>query len=243
MKEFAAGDTSILLARVGDRFHAVSANCPHYGASLAEGALCGTHIVCPLHHAVFNVVNGDLEEPPALDALVSYEVRVEGERVLVRVPEENADPTFCPDGPGVIPVDSRQFVILGAGAAGYAAAQTLREEGFRGSIVMITREDRAPYDRPNLSKDYLHGHAEAGVDAVASRRILRRSTTSSSLLNRGSDARRLARQDDRFQGGRNDGLRRAARCDGWRAGPSKHSRFGFEERLCVAQFCRCGHDH
>lgn len=56
--------------------------------------------------------------------------------------------------------DPRQFVIIGAGAAGYAAAQSLREEGFRGSVVMITREDRAPYDRPNLSKDYLHGHAE-----------------------------------------------------------------------------------
>src|SRR5262249_2244058 len=56
--------------------------------------------------------------------------------------------------------DSRQFVIIGAGAAGYAAAQTLREEGFRGNVVMITREDRAPYDRPNLSKDYLNGHAQ-----------------------------------------------------------------------------------
>ncbi|HEX5835299.1 MAG TPA: FAD-dependent oxidoreductase [Pyrinomonadaceae bacterium] len=159
MKEIAAGDTRILLARVGDRFHAVSANCPHYGASLAEGALCGTRVVCPLHHAVFNVVNGDLEEPPALDALVSYDVRVEGERVIVCVPEEAADRREISMAERD-PVDGRQFVILGAGAAGYAAAQTLREEGFGGNIVMITREDRAPYDRPNLSKDYLHGHAE-----------------------------------------------------------------------------------
>src|SRR5581483_2935274 len=45
-------------------------------------------------------------------------------------------------------------------AAGYMAAQTLREENFRGRVVMITREDRLPYDRPNLSKDYLQGHAE-----------------------------------------------------------------------------------
>jgi NADPH-dependent 2,4-dienoyl-CoA reductase/sulfur reductase-like enzyme/nitrite reductase/ring-hydroxylating ferredoxin subunit len=160
MKEFTAGDTRILLARVGDGFHAVSANCPHYGASLAEGALCGTRIVCPLHHAVFNVVNGDLEEPPALDALVSYDVRVEGERVIVSVPDENADRRAVSMARRDPVTDPRQFVILGAGAAGYAAAQTLREEGFRGSIVMITREDRGPYDRPNLSKDYLHGHAD-----------------------------------------------------------------------------------
>ena len=160
MKEIASGDTRILLVRVGDQFHAVSASCPHYGGSLVDGALCGTKVVCPLHHAVFDVVNGDLEEPPSLDALVSYEVRVEGERVLVRVPDEAGDRRTASMVKRDVAADSRQFVILGAGAAGYAAAQTLREEGFRGSIVMITREDRAPYDRPNLSKDYLHGHAE-----------------------------------------------------------------------------------
>ena len=160
MKEFSAGKTRILLARAGDRFYAVSATCPHYGAPLAEGALCGTRIVCPWHHAVFNVVNGDLEEPPALDALVSYTVRIEEDRILVSLPEEAHDRRVPVVGKRDPDIDSRQFVIIGAGAAGYAAAQTLREEGFRGNVIMITREDRAPYDRPNLSKDYLHGHAE-----------------------------------------------------------------------------------
>lgn len=160
MKEVAAGETPILLVRVGDQFHAVSAKCPHYGGTLAEGALCGTKVICPLHHAIFDVVSGELEEPPALDALVSYEVRVEGERVLVRVPEEASDRRAVEMVTSDRVADPRQFVILGAGAAGYTAAQTLREEGFRGQIVMITRDDRAPYDRPNLSKDYLHGHAD-----------------------------------------------------------------------------------
>ena len=161
MKEVSAGETRILLARAGDRFHAVSATCPHYGAPLAEGALCGTRVVCPWHHAVFNVVNGDLEEPPALDSLVCYDVRVDGDAVLVSVPEGAPDRRTAVMVKRDHVADSRQFVIIGAGAAGYAAAQTLREEGFRGDIVMITREDRPPYDRPNLSKDYLHGHAEA----------------------------------------------------------------------------------
>ncbi|HEX6045311.1 MAG TPA: FAD-dependent oxidoreductase [Pyrinomonadaceae bacterium] len=160
MKEVSIGETRILLARVGDRFHAVSATCPHYGAPLVEGVLCGTRLVCPWHHAAFDVVNGDLEEPPALDSLACYEVRVEGERILIDLPAEAPDrrPTTMTNHDPAR--DSRQFVIIGAGAAGYAAAQTLREEGFRGNVVMITREDRAPYDRPNLSKDYLHGHAE-----------------------------------------------------------------------------------
>jgi NADPH-dependent 2,4-dienoyl-CoA reductase/sulfur reductase-like enzyme/nitrite reductase/ring-hydroxylating ferredoxin subunit len=160
MKEVSSGETRILLARVGERFHAVAASCPHYGAPLAEGVLCGTRVVCPWHHACFNVTNGALEEPPALDALTSYGVRVEGGRVFVSVPEETPDrrtPAMAKPEPDA---DPRRFVIIGAGAAGYVAAQTLREEGFRGRVLMITREGRAPYDRPNLSKDYLQGHAE-----------------------------------------------------------------------------------
>ena len=160
MKEVSVDERRILLARVGDNYHAVSATCPHYGGPLAEGALCGTRVVCPWHHAAFNVVNGNLEDPPALDSLVSYQVRVEDDRVFVRLPEEVEDRRTSAMVQGDTSADPRQFVIIGAGAAGYAAAQALREEGFRGSIVMITREDRAPYDRPNLSKDYLQGHAE-----------------------------------------------------------------------------------
>ncbi|HEU4933331.1 MAG TPA: FAD-dependent oxidoreductase [Pyrinomonadaceae bacterium] len=174
MKEVSVGETRILLARVDDKFHAVSATCPHYGGPLAEGVLCGTRVVCPWHHAAFNIVNGDLEEPPALDALVCYSVRVDGEQILVTVPDDAKDrrtPAMVRHDPLA---DSRQFVILGAGAAGYAAAQTLREEGFRGSLVMITREDRAPYDRPNLSKDYLHGHAEPEWMPLRSEQFFRR---------------------------------------------------------------------
>jgi NADPH-dependent 2,4-dienoyl-CoA reductase/sulfur reductase-like enzyme/nitrite reductase/ring-hydroxylating ferredoxin subunit len=160
MKEISVDERRILLARVGDNFHAVSATCPHYGGPLAEGSLCGTRVVCPWHHAAFNVVNGNLEDPPALDSLVSYDLRVEGERILVRLPEEVEDRRTPAMAQRDASADPRQFVIIGAGAAGYAAAQALREEGFRGNVVMITREDRAPYDRPNLSKDYLHGHAD-----------------------------------------------------------------------------------
>ena len=160
MKEITVDERRILLARVGDNFHAVSATCPHYGGPLAEGVLCGTRITCPWHHAVFDVVNGDLEDPPALDSLVSYSLRLEGERIMLSLPDEAEERRTPSMAKSDTLADPRQFVIIGAGAAGYAAAQTLREEGFRGSVVMITREDRTPYDRPNLSKDYLHGHAE-----------------------------------------------------------------------------------
>src|SRR4026208_2046391 len=91
MKEVLVDERRILLARGGDNFHAVSATCPHYGGPLAEGVLCGTRVVCPWHHAAFNVVNGNMEDPPALDSLISYPLRVDGERIMLSLPDEAAD--------------------------------------------------------------------------------------------------------------------------------------------------------
>src|SRR3954451_328149 len=59
---------------------------------------------------------------------------------------------------------SRTFVIVGGGLAGAKAAQTLREEGFDGRVVLLGEEDVAPYERPPLSKDYLRG--DAGREAI-----------------------------------------------------------------------------
>jgi NADPH-dependent 2,4-dienoyl-CoA reductase/sulfur reductase-like enzyme/nitrite reductase/ring-hydroxylating ferredoxin subunit len=160
MRQVSAGGTDILLARVGGTYHAVGAYCTHYGAPLAEGALCGERVVCPWHHACFNVATGNMEEPPALDSLPRYGVRVEGESVFVSLPDEGTDRRTPAMTRRDSSADDRLFVILGGGAAGYAAAQTLREDGFKGRVLMVTREDRTPYDRPNLSKDYLQGHAE-----------------------------------------------------------------------------------
>lgn len=162
MRQVSAGGNDILLARVGGRYHAVGAYCTHYGAPLAEGALCRERVVCPWHHACFNVTTGDVEEPPALDSLPQYGVRVEGKSVIVSLPDEITDRRTPAMTGRDSSADARLFVILGGGAAGYAAAQTLREDGFRGRVLMVTREGRPPYDRPNLSKDYLQGHTEPG---------------------------------------------------------------------------------
>lgn len=50
-------------------------------------------------------------------------------------------------------------MIVGAGAAGAVAAEMLRRRGHTGNITMIDTDGAAPYDRPNLSKDYLAGKA------------------------------------------------------------------------------------
>jgi 3-phenylpropionate/trans-cinnamate dioxygenase ferredoxin reductase subunit len=55
-------------------------------------------------------------------------------------------------------------IIVGASLAGAKAAQTLREEGFGGRVVLVGSEDERPYERPPLSKDYLRG--EVGREQV-----------------------------------------------------------------------------
>ena len=159
MKQVSVAGTDILLARVNGKYHAVGATCPHYGAPLVEGVLNGERIVCPWHHACFNVTTGDLEEPPALDALACYQVKIEKDQIIVRMPDD-APNRRIPPMTKRDTKDERLFVIVGGGAAGYAAVQTLRADGFRGRVVLITRENHLPYDRPNLSKEYLQGKAE-----------------------------------------------------------------------------------
>ena len=164
MRQVSVEGKEILLARVNGKFYAVGATCTHYGAPLVDGVLNGERLVCPWHHACFNITSGDLREPPAFDALPRYDVKIENEHVVVRIPVDASDrrtPSMAKramtkrDGK-----DERLFVIAGGGAAGYTAAQTLREDGFTGRVVLITREDQLPYDRPNLSKEYLQGNAE-----------------------------------------------------------------------------------
>ena len=158
MREVVVGKTKVLLVRLKGKFYAIGGECTHYGGPLAEGALSGHRVTCPWHQAVFDVMNGDLEEPLALDAEPCYEVRVEGDDVIVKVPKQ-AENRRTPAMVRRDPADDRTFAILGAGAAGNAAAETLRQDGFTGRVVMIPQEPRLPYDRPNLSKGYLSGDA------------------------------------------------------------------------------------
>src|SRR5687767_15314320 len=61
-------------------------------------------------------------------------------------------------------MSDQTHVIVGAGLAGAKAAETLREEGFDGRVVLVGAEEERPYERPPLSKDYLRG--EVGREKV-----------------------------------------------------------------------------
>jgi len=60
-----------------------------------------------------------------------------------------------------MPTTDQTFVIVGASLCGAKAAETLRQEGFDGNVILIGQEAERPYERPPLSKDYLRGEADA----------------------------------------------------------------------------------
>ncbi|MGB3613427.1 MAG: FAD-dependent oxidoreductase [Elainellaceae cyanobacterium] len=156
-----AGDTPLLLSQVGDTVYATGAKCTHNGANLAKGVLCDRRVVCPWHNASFDVTTGDQICPPGLDSLPSYAVNIEGNDIIVQLPDEPQPSRTRPMARHNSDGDGRTFVILGAGAAGTNAAEALRVLGFEGRLIMITAEDELPYDRTMLSKQYLSGDASA----------------------------------------------------------------------------------
>ena len=87
MKWVAVAGQRIVLAKCGDLFYALRDACGHRNAPLSRGRLIGHLIECPLHFAQFDVRTGELVDGPISAPVPTYEVRIEGETVYVRLTE------------------------------------------------------------------------------------------------------------------------------------------------------------
>lgn len=148
------GEEPVLLSRRGERYFAIGGACTHYGAHLADGVIEADRVHCPWHHACFDLRSGEALAAPAISPLKRWRVDIEGGRLVVRTPLETAQMSTRFAGAA-----ARRIVIVGGGAAGFAAAEMLRRRGYDGALTMLSADADAPYDRPNLSKDYLAGEA------------------------------------------------------------------------------------
>jgi len=143
---------AVLVARRGDNLFGIGATCTHYGGPLAKGLMVDCTVRCPWHHARFDLRTGEAIAAPALNDVACYNIEKRGNRFFVTGKIDKKPARTPATAPASI-------VIVGAGAAGGAAAETLRREGYGGPVTMIGADEFLPYDRPNLSKDYLAGNA------------------------------------------------------------------------------------
>lgn len=146
-----AGGEAVLLVRSGGKLYALNATCSHYGGPLAEGLQVDGTLRCPWHHARFDVRTGAAVGAPALNPIGCFQLELSGGKVRVLGKQPVPSPAKVAGPPSV--------VIIGGGAAGNSAAETLRNEGYEGPITIFSADASVPVDRPNLSKDYLAGNA------------------------------------------------------------------------------------
>jgi len=176
------GDNEVVLARSGNELFAVRAQCAHYRGPLVEGIVVGDTVRCPWHHACFSLRTGEALRPPALDPIPCWRVDREGDQIFVREKLSAPQPAPALASTREMPPS---IVIIGGGAAGVAAAEMVRRQGYDGPVTLISADADPPVDRPNLSKDYLAGDAQEDwiplwpddfyvkqrIDLVLSRRV------------------------------------------------------------------------
>lgn len=149
----------ILIARYEDKIYALSNFCSHFGVPLAGSVLFDDKVICPAHNAAFSIVDGFPEQSPAKDGLQTYEVFEEDGKKFVKVPSNFKDNRVV-DMATRDPSNKTKFVIVGGGAAGLAAAETLRQSDFTGEIIVLSSEDKVAYDRTLLSKALAKGNSD-----------------------------------------------------------------------------------
>ena len=123
------------LVRSGSEVFAIAAHCSHYHGPLAEGIVVGDSVRCPWHHACFDLRTGEAVRAPALSSIDCWKVEERDGRIFVNEKSEQAKPRAM-----AIAHAPEKIVIIGGGAAGFAAAEMLRRRGFDGSIVMLSQD-------------------------------------------------------------------------------------------------------
>ncbi|MHB8813135.1 MAG: Rieske 2Fe-2S domain-containing protein, partial [Steroidobacteraceae bacterium] len=133
-------DSSVVIARRGAELFAIDSTCTHYGGPLGEGLMVGDTLRCPWHHACFSLRTGEAIAAPAINPVHCWRVERANGLLYVRGQLKQA-PAREPVGarsrgaPGA--GTAERIVIVGGGAAGFAAAEMLRREGYGGALTMV----------------------------------------------------------------------------------------------------------
>lgn len=157
MKEVKYGtkeNESILVVKYKGKLYAMSNYCPHFGAPLHTGILVDNLLKCPWHGASFDITTGQKEVSPSLNDLPLYEIfeNEKGYYVNIPIDLQNVKKSKVPPMSKRDPNDKRKFLIIGGGPAALSASESLRQSGYTGEIIMLSKDEYVPYDRTILSK-------------------------------------------------------------------------------------------
>ncbi len=162
------GSDDVLLVKGASGLFAIGATCTHSGAPLAKGMVVGDTVRCPWHHACFDARSGAALAAPALKALGRWAVEQrDGRAYVLPGRRETPQPRRAV---------TERIVIVGAGAAGVAAAAALEALGAGAAVTLIGNETEQPYDRTALSKHFLAGKLDGDklplqIDDLAERGV------------------------------------------------------------------------
>ena len=84
MKAVQVGGEKVCVINMEGNYYAIGNVCTHVGGPLDEGILEGYEVECPWHGSKFDVRSGKVTKPPAVQAVPKYEVKIEGNSILVR---------------------------------------------------------------------------------------------------------------------------------------------------------------
>ena len=110
----------VLLSRSGNEVTAVGGHCTHQGAPLADGVRVGKSVICPWHHAMFDLASGEHLEPPGEGRLTAFSAKVEDGAVIVSFDDQTAKESRDEIDDVAAHKSDSIFAVVGAGAAGSA---------------------------------------------------------------------------------------------------------------------------
>lgn len=92
MKEVEVNGENICLVNVEGKYYAIGSICTHEGGPLADGTLQGYEVECPWHSSKFDVRTGEVTSPPASEPEPAYEVKVDGNSLLIKTQGKGKSP-------------------------------------------------------------------------------------------------------------------------------------------------------
>ena len=215
-----AGGKPILLVRSGNEVFAVGAQCTHYNGPLGDGLVVGNTVRCPWHHACFDLRTGEALRAPALSPVACWRVEQQDGKIFVREKLKQQKPEPRGKSPASAP---DRIVIVGGGAAGFAAAEMLRRDAFPGKHRHAERRRCASRRPAEPVQGLPRRKCGGGLGPAAARELLCRERYRSAAQDEGHRHRCAGAEGSAR--GREHGCLRPLAAGNWRrAGPSHDSR-------------------